>query len=71
MYDVIDNIKDLELNFYEYNQNIFDKYIEIDKYIYALGFKECIKFVLPLLSKVEESSKLTLNYESIITKFTI
>jgi len=66
--DDIDNIKDLELNFYEYNQNIFDKYIEIDKYIYALGFKEYIKFVLPLLSKIEESSKLTLNYESIINK---
>lgn len=66
--DDIDDIKDLDLNLYEYNQRIFDKFIETDKYIYALGFKEYIKIVLPILNEIEENSKLTLNYESIVNK---
>ena len=66
--DDIDNIKDLDLNFYEYNLNMFDKYIEIDKYNNAPGFKEYIKIVLPFLNKIEETSKLSINYENIINK---
>ena len=66
--DDIDDIKDIELNLYEYNKNIFDKYIETDKYIHALGFKEYIRIILPILNKIEETSKLTLNYESIVNK---
>ena len=66
--DDIDDIKDLELNLYEYNKNVFDKYIETDKYIHALGFKEYVKIILPILNKIEETSKLTLNYESILNK---
>ena len=66
--DDIYDIKDIELNLYEYNKNIFDKYIETDKYINALGFKEYIKIILPILNKIEETSKLTLNYESILNK---
>ena len=66
--DDIDDIKDLDLNFYEYNLNMFDKYIEIDKYKYAKGFKEYIKIILPFLNKIEELSKLSINYESIINK---
>jgi hypothetical protein len=66
--DDIYDIKDLDLNLYEYNETIFDKFIETDKYIYALGFKEYMKIILPILNKIEENSKLTLNYESIVNK---
>lgn len=66
--DDIDEIKDIELNLYEYNRNIFDKYIEKDIYINSLGFKEYLKIVLPMISKIEEYSKLSLNYESVINK---
>lgn len=64
----IDDIKDLDYNFYEYNVNLFDKYIEIEQYINAEGFKEQMKILLPILSDIVDKSKLNINYEVLCNK---
>lgn len=56
------HIDNLDLNYLNYNTNIFDKYIETPNFKYAYGFKENLKIILPIIDKIRIKSKLEIDY---------
>lgn len=61
--DDIDIIEDLDYNLKNYNINIFDKYIENPLFKDAIGFKEYLKIILPIIYKIQNKSKLEIDYD--------
>ena len=63
--DDVYEIENIELNLIQYNLNLFDKYINIYKFQDAIGFKDLLKIILPILSNIQEKSKIDIDYNYI------
>ena len=65
--DIVDRDDDLEddydnLNLDKYNKSIYEKYIYSFKYQDAHGFNEYLKIIYPIIGKIEERSKLNVDF---------
>ena len=60
--DDMNEIDNLDLNYFNYNINIFDKYIQSPNFRHAEGFKEYLKIILPIIDKIQNKSKLEIDY---------
>ena len=61
----LDEVENIDLNMTQYTVNLFDKYINIYKFQDAIGFKELLKIILPILSNLHDKSKLDIDYNYI------
>lgn len=58
----IDFDENLDINFQIFNKNFFDEFIEKSQFLNEHGFKECLRIILPMIQKIQEKSKLDIDY---------